>query len=198
MEKQTKIKQMRKIVLTLIFCGIAIIAKSQNQNVSVEESTYGIQIGLVGVYAHNETKLSNQIALRSELGLDSRIFGGSFYPKTGYVLTPVITLEPKWYYNLEKRVSKSKNISGNSGNFISLKTSYNPDWFVISNYNNLRLINQISIIPTWGIRRNIGKHFNYETGIGLGFIHYFAKSAGYINDKSEAVLNLHLRIGYRL
>jgi len=188
---------MRKIVLTLIFCGITIIAKSQNQDVSVEKSNYGIQIGVLGIWIHNETKLTNQIVLRSELGLDSGIFGGSFYPKTGYIMTPVITLEPKWYYNLEKRVSKSKNISGNSGNFISLKTSYNPDWFVISNYDNLRVVNQISIIPTWGIRRNIGNHFNYETGIGLGFRHYFAKSAGYLKDESETALNLHLRIGYR-
>ncbi len=44
-------------------------------------------------------------------------------------MTPVITAEPRWYYNLNKRVSKSKNIEGNSGNFISLKTSYHPDWF---------------------------------------------------------------------
>jgi hypothetical protein len=28
------------------------------------------------------------------------------------------------------------------------------------------LVNQISIIPTWGIKRNIGNHFTYETGIG--------------------------------
>lgn len=188
---------MRKIVLNLIFCGITIIAKSQNQNISVEKSTYGIQIGVLGIWAHNETKLGDKIALRSELGLDSRIFDGSFYPKTGYVLTPVITLEPRWYYNLEKRVSKSKNISGNSGNFVSLKTSYTPDWFVISNYGNLRVINQISVIPTWGLRRDIGKNFNYETGIGLGFRHYFAKSAGYLKDENEAALNLHLRIGYR-
>jgi len=188
---------MKKTILTLLFCGITIIANSQNQNASVEKSVYGIQIGVLGIWVHNEIKLSDKIALRGELGLDSGIFGGSFYPKTGYILTPVITLEPKWYYNLDKRVSKSKNITGNSGNFISLKTSYNPDWFVISNYDNLRVINQISIIPTWGIRRNIGNHFNYETGIGLGFRHYFAKSAGYLKDKSETTLNLHLRIGYR-
>jgi len=186
---------MRRIVLTLMFFGISIIIKSQTQDVSVEKSNYGIQIGVLGVWGYNESKLSNQIVLRSELGLDSGFFGGSFYPKSGYIITPVIILEPKWYYNLEKRVSKSKNISGNSGNFISLKISYNPDWFVISNYDNLRVINQVSIIPTWGIRRNMGNHFNYEAGVGLGYI--FTKSAGYLNDKSDAVLNLHLRVGYR-
>ena len=61
-------------------------------------------------------------------------------------------------------------MDGNQGNFLSIKTSYHPDWFVISNYDNINIISDISIIPTWGIRRNIGKHFNSETGIGYRYI----------------------------
>jgi len=72
-------------------------------------------------------KLSKQILLRSEIGFDTEIWGGSFYDRTGFVLAPVITLEPRWYYNLNKRVKKDRRIDGNSGNFISLKTSYHPD-----------------------------------------------------------------------
>ena len=186
---------MKKILLTLTFCGLTFIAKSQNS--SVEKSTYGIQTGILGVWFHNEAKLSEQVALRSELGLDSGIFGGGFYHTVGFLMTPVITLEPRWYYNLDKRVSKSRNIDGNSGNFISLKTSYNPDWFVISGYDNIRVINQVSIIPTWGIKRSIGNHFTYETGIGIGYRYYFAKSAGFSENEGEAAVNLHLRVGYR-
>ena len=180
--------------MMLILCGLAIITKGQE--ISVEKSIYGIQTGFLGVWVHNESRLTNEISLRSEIGFDSGIFGGSFYDKTGFLMTPVITLEPKWYYNLEKRNSKSKNIKNNSGNFIGLKTSYNPDWFVISNYDNIRVVNQISIIPKWGIRRNIGNHFNFEAGIGLGYRYIFAKSAGYLTNESEATLDLHLRIGY--
>ena len=179
------------MIITLSVCGLTLTAKSQTA--SVEESTYGIQTGVLGIWAHNETKLSNQIALRAEIGMDAGFRGGSFYPKTGYLMTPVITLEPRWYYNLEKRQSKSKSITGNSGNFLTLQTSYTPNWFVISNYDNLNIVNDVSIIPTWGIRRNIGKHFNYETGIGLGYRYIFDKQ----ENKSDAVLNLHLRIGYR-
>ncbi len=112
-------------------------------------------------------------------------------------MTPVITAEPRWYYNLNTRLSKSKNIEGNSENFISLKTSFHPDWFVISNYDTIKIISDISIVPTWGIRKNIGNNFNYETGIGLGYRYIFAKQAGYLENESDAVLNLHLRIGYR-
>ena len=186
---------MKKILFTLTFCGLTLIAKSQTA--SVEQFTYGIQTGVLGIWAHKETKLSNLIALRAEIGMDAGFWGGSFYPKNGYLMTPVIRLEPRWYYNLNKRVSKSRNINGNSGNFLTLQTSYNPNWFVISNYDNVEVADQISIIPTWGIRRNIGSHFTYETGIGIGYRYIFAKNVGYIENEREAALNLHLRIGYR-
>jgi hypothetical protein len=186
---------MKRILLTLAFFGLTLLAKSQNA--SVEQSTYGIQTGFLGLWVHNETKLSNAMVLRSEIGLDSGIWGGDFYNGTGFLMTPVLSLEPKLYYNLNKRVSKSKRIDGNSGNFISLKTSYHPDWFVISNKDKLRYISDISVIPTWGIRRNIGNHFNYETGVGMGYRYIFAKQAGFSENKSEAAFNVHLRIGYR-
>lgn len=186
---------MKRILFTMALCGMTLIAKPQTA--SVEKSTYGIQTGFLGIWAHQESKLTNLIALRTEIGFDSEIWGGSFYDGTGFLMTPVITLEPRLYYNLNKRVKKSRRIDGNSGNFISLKTSYHPDWFVISNTENVIVISSISIIPTWGIRRNIGKHFTYETGIGIGYRYAYAKQAGFLENESEGTVNIHLRIGYR-
>jgi len=183
-----------KKTLTFAFIVIAFFGKAQES--SVEKSIYGIQTGFLGVYGQNELKLSNSIALRSEIGFDSGIWGGSYYNKTGFILTPVLTLEPRLYYNLKKRNSKTRRIDNNSGNFLSIKTSYHPDWFVISNYTGLHIITDISIIPTWGIRRNIGKHFNYEFGFGIGYRYIFAKKAGYLKNEGETAVNLHLRIGY--
>lgn len=184
-----------KMIITLSIFLITFFTNAQNA--SVEKSTYGIQTGILGIWAHREVKLTNQIALRQEIGMDAGFWAGSFYPKNGYLMTPVITLEPRWYYNLNKRISKSRNIRGNSGNFLSVKTSYNPNWFVISNYDNIQIADQISIIPTWGIKRNIGNHFTYETGIGIGYRYIFAKNVGYLENQSETALNLHLRLGYR-
>ena len=188
-------KRLKYFLLTLTFYGLSFVAKSQNA--SVEKSTSGIQIGVVGVWIYNEAKLSDKISLRSELGLDAGIFGAMNFYEQGYILIPDITLEPRYYYNLNKRFNQSKSIAGNSGNFISLKTSYNPDWFVIPDNKILRPVNQISIIPTWGIKRNVGNHFTYEAGIGFGWRYYFAKSVGYIENQRDRTLNLHLRIGYR-
>ena len=188
---------MKKIVITLILCGLTFIAKSQNT--SVEKSIFGIQTGVLGIWAYNEVKLSNTIALRTELGFDFGIWETTFYDDydSPFLLTPVIVVEPRFYYNLKKRSEKLKRIDGNSGNFIALKTGYHPDWFVLFNKDNAPVVSDFSIIPTWGIRRNLGKHFNYEAGIGAGFSYTFAKRAGYSKNKSEMELNMHLRIGYR-
>lgn len=69
---------MKKTLLVLALCGLTIAVKSQNASASVEKSTFGIQTGFLGIWAHNETKLCNSIALRIELGLDSGIWGTDF------------------------------------------------------------------------------------------------------------------------
>jgi len=54
---------MKKILLVISLCLLNFEAKAQNP--SVEKSTYGIQIGFLGVWAHNESRLSNSMALRA-------------------------------------------------------------------------------------------------------------------------------------
>jgi hypothetical protein len=189
---------MKKTLLILTICGLSFVAKSQNTNIdaSVEKSIFGIQTGIFGIWAHNETKLSNKIVLRTELGFDSEIRSNNYYKGASFFMTPVIILEPRFYYNLNKRVEKSRRIDGNSGNFISLKTSYHPDWFAISNSDDVNLFSSISITPTWGIRRNIGKHFNYEAGVGVGYTYKFTERAGFSQNNSLLRVDLNLRIGY--
>jgi hypothetical protein len=180
--------------ITLVLVSLSIFCNAQKA--SVEKSVFGIQTGFLGIWAHNESRLSNRIALRSEIGFDAGFQSGIFYVEDIFFLAPVLTLEPRFYYNLNKRNSKSKVITNNSGNFISIKTSYTPDWLVIANVKDISIISEISFIPTFGIRRNLGTHFNYEAGFGFGYKYIFAKAAGYYNNESEATANLHLRIGY--
>lgn len=187
-------KKIALIIIPLLFT--TLYGKSQHTNTNIEKSLYGLQVGFLGIWGHNELSLSNTIALRSEIGFDSGIWGGSFYDKVGFLMTPVITVEPRIYYNITKRKNKLKNTSNNGGNFVSLYTSYHPSWFVISNYNNVDIISDISVIPTWGIRRNLGFKFNFETGFGIGYRYIFAKNAGYAENESRVAINLHLRIGY--
>ena len=173
-----------------------MISVTKGQELSVEKSIFGIQTGILGIWVHNEFKMSNQLAFRSEVGFDTGIWGGDYYEGTGFLLAPVLAVEPRWYYNMSKRVSKEKRIDGNSANFLSLRISYHPDWFIISN-QDVDIVSDISIIPTWGLRRNLGKHFNFEVGAGLGYVYYFAKSAGFQENEGEVAINLILKIGYK-
>ena len=186
---------MKNLALTTCLCLLTLLAKAQEA--SVEKSIYGVQFGILGVWVHNESRLTNSIALRSELGIEAGISEGSNYDGTYFVVAPSVSLEPRWYYNLNKRENKSKRIDGNSGNFVSLKTTYQTDLELVSNDDNVTLISDITIVPTWGIRRNIGKHFNYEAGFGIGYIHYFKKDNIPLINESDVAVNAHARIGYK-
>lgn len=186
---------MKQIIYGAFF--LLIFQSNYSQNNGVEKSIFNIQTGVLGSWLNNETKISNKFALRSEIGLDAGIFGGEINDNSGFFLTPVINIEPRWYYNILKRENKNKPINNNSANFLTTSISYHPDWFVISNKNNINIYNQLSIIPKWGIRRNIANsNFNFEAGIGFGYRFYFLKQYGYSKNDGETALDLHLRIGY--
>jgi putative component of toxin-antitoxin plasmid stabilization module len=38
--------------------------------------------------------------------------------------------------------------------------------------------------------------YGIQTGFGIGYRYYFAKSAGYLENESEVAVDLHFRIGY--
>lgn len=158
----------------------------------VEKSINSIQLGVLGTWINNEYQLSNEISLKSELGLVAG-FRGCSNCTTQYALIPTLELEPRWYYNISKRNSKNKTTKNNSANFVSFGIKYYPDWFAISNAENVHVANQISFIPKWGIKRTIANsNFNYELGIGIGKGYYLDA------DKWDTTADLLIRIGYTI
>ena len=177
---------------------LAFVLESNSQNVSVEKTIFGFQTGFAGIWIQNETKLSNFLVLRSEIGIENDFAVGNHYEDAGFILQPTINIEPRFYYNLNRRKLNGKSISKNSGNYFSLKANYHPDWFVINLDENVQEIADLSIIPTWGIRRQIGNHFTYETGIGVGYriVYLKSKYADYDSNRNQYTPYFHIRIGY--
>lgn len=179
---------MKKIILAL---AASFLANAQ-EKASVEKSTTGIQLNIVGLNVYNESKLNQDLALRVEGSLDMvSIFGGDFYPKTGFVMVPSIKIAPKWYYNIEKRFSEGKNTKNNSANFLNLELVYRPGGLVISNYDHLKVYDSVFLIPNWGIRRSFSEDFNYEFNVGAGIGKSFLSGS-----KISFVPSLNFKIGY--
>ncbi|AWW29298.1 hypothetical protein DN752_03595 [Echinicola strongylocentroti] len=190
-------KTKRLLLILLLLLPFTALLQAQTQKASVEKSMYGVQAGLLGVWAHNESKLSNTIVLRTELGLDGNIWNHYYYDNAAFLLVPALTVEPRWYYNLSKRLDKSKRIDGNSGNFVSLKITHHPDWFVIGDPKSSDLISDISFRTMWGIRRNIGNHFNYEAITGLSYYYALDEEVTYNDDAVVIFFTFSFKVGYR-
>ncbi len=185
MKKQT-------LLFVLLFTSLfSLNAQTDLEKVpSVEKNIFGVQTGLFGAWIYNETKITNQLALRSELGMDLALFGGTFYPKTGIIFYPTVTAESRFYYNLNRRNKLGKKTAYNSANYFSLKTTYGSDAFAISNYDVV-INNHIRVVPKYGLRRSFGKNFEMEFSAGVGYAYDFDLKL------SDAILDLGFRIGYR-
>lgn len=179
---------MQKSFVILIGLFIQTICFSQNNTTSVEKSLFGIQTGLIGVWINNELKIINSVSLRSELGLNLGLIGGDFVGNTKSIVLPNFSLEPRWYYNLNKRKNKGRSTTLNSGNFLTIANNFYPRM----KENNFFVPTQLSIIPKWGIRR-VYSNFTYEVGFGLGKIFYLEDVPPSLRD---VAVDFHLRIGY--
>ncbi len=165
------------------------------QEGTVEKSVISIQAGPIGFWGNYEARLGNKWALRAEGGFDLWFYN-TYFDGKGNFLAPSVSIEPRWYYNIEKRHNKGKNTQKNSANFVTVAVEYFPDAFVIGGKPSyISVPNQISVIPKWGMRRMIGSHFNYELGAGLGFVSYLSDKDN-LKSPPDAALDLHIRLGY--
>lgn len=184
-----------KKILTLLFLITCLTTFNLigQENTSVEKSITSLQIGTVGVWMNNESRLADEFALRTEIGLYTEITAGS-----GFFMAPEVNLEPRWYYNFKKRAENNLKVKNNSANFLTLKTSYRSSILEISTYDdNLnRSENSFSFTPKWGIRRSLNTNVNYELGIGLGYLFYINQKYPTVSDSNGVVVDLHIRIGY--
>lgn len=185
---------MRKVIASLILCGL--ISFSFAQEATVEKTIFGIQAGLIGLCVYNESGLSDKVALRSEvwtaasLGIDNANTG-----KVYYILRPGITVEPRYYYNLNKRAASSRRTDSNSGNYLSFKSSYNSGRVLMSNLN-LATLGSLTFIPSLGVRRSMGRHFNYEASLGIGTELTLTRQIGSVRNNLGPAYDLGFRIGY--
>ena len=181
------------VSLLLLFLTKSPVLRGQTSTSAPEVSrVLGAQLGLLGIYGYAELPLKPSVVGRVDVGFDAEISGGSGR-RTIYTLIPLLSAGPRWYYNLSKRVEKGKRTADNAANFLELPVAYRPGWFALSSQEGVRSIPQISLIPTWGVRRQLGSHLNFEVGVGAGYVFQWDK---YGYRYSEWIARIPLRIGF--
>ena len=176
---------------------------------TVDTSISSIQTGFLGVWWNNELRLAKNWALRSEIGYEAPLLASiefdlkrlDFYENQSPLFLPVISIEPRWYYNSSKRQGNSQNTFHNSGNYVSIAARYYPEILAYSPKGINEVDGGFFIVPSWGIRRNINYRWNFEIGAGVGIdlteLNRSDKGIGGTEDFEDYLFNLHLRIGYK-
>lgn len=188
---------MKKLLFLLSVLAPFAPSRTLAQEASVEKSLWQVQTSFLDIWGSNERRLTSQLTLRGEAGFTGYFWYGSFYPKSGFAIVPVLTVEPRWYYNLEKRSRMGKPTDGNSANFLAFSTSFYPRWFLISNYRNVESVNQLELSALWGIRRS-WKWVNFEVAPGVRYYYAFAKAVGYERNEGRFTIAARLRVGINL
>lgn len=144
-------------------------------------SGHSISLSLIGIEYCYEQHLGGNWSLIGRAGLPSTLTVASHYIQEGsgkyefqWNPSPGITVEPRYYTNLQRRYDRGRKTINNSADFVSLQLkSYYRQGGINSlqsseSYYYLGGSFQLSAIAAYGLRRG-GKHWYREYTCGVAF-----------------------------
>lgn len=157
---------MNKIISTFALISIALTSSAQQFTARDEATTTKsvTNISILSPAITHEIAIGRKqsVFFAGELSLISRYESVPLSEtKSYYGFVPKLSVDFRNYYNFERRLSKGKNITHNSGNFLALRTQYIFDP-IIGKEDFLNYNNGITLGGVWGIQRV------YSSGIYLG------------------------------
>lgn len=173
---------MKRILLSmalLVFALHAMAQTTENKESAALEHILKLELGLQGGGLGYELPFGNKWSVNLSAGLG----GGHYIESSNYAKSfhsswiindPAAYLksELKYTYNRVKRLSKSKSLLNNAGNYVAFQTKYTTRRVFGSNawenaYEplNRSLLNEIH----WGIQRPLGQRFIFNMHLGLGY-----------------------------
>lgn len=107
-----------------------------------------------------EKSITNRMAINFETSIE--MLAGLLYD-TAFV-RPALKIEPRYYYGFQKRASRGQNVRNNSSDFLCLEAGY----ITILSVKPVNSGHEFHLIPKWGLRRALGKHFILDFAVGYG------------------------------
>ena len=158
-----------KIFFTSLFllCSNILFAQ-KNHKENQLENLFKLDLGFRGIGLTYEPRLSDKMSLEFSAGLGGgyNISSSSFDYNWDFLNPAVyVIINPKLYYNRNKRLEKEKSISRNSGNYIGMAVKYTtPSVGEVD-----RVVNSLLFNLHWGLQRPVGKRWTFNTHFGAGY-----------------------------
>ena len=176
---------MKKLLL-LTFCLFSFISVSAQDQASVEDGLFSVNILTPGL--EYEFGLSNASTLDLRTGTGFAYHKGMF--GEGFGIYPVFNVQYRLYYNLNKRLNKGKNVANNSANYVALSGAVQSGKPIIGDleYSD----SYFGVIgPVWGLQRYYGSGFKLDLNLGAGY-GFEESGEGYFSPI------LGIRLGWRI
>nr|WP_293843080.1 hypothetical protein [uncultured Arsenicibacter sp.] len=112
-----------------------------------------------------------------------------------FALYPFLTLGPRFYYNLTKRINSNKSVKANSGNYFSFKITYLGPSFLESRSSNTIIsgsipkANKLGANIVWGLQRTYKRNLYLNLNTGLAISSQYKDGYGVVGN---------LQLGYSL
>lgn len=170
---------MKTFSLVLLLCAITSLVNAQDirykttrtskYSPELSEELHKISILPLG-YAY-ERKIAEEFTI--EAGVDFSF--DIYYAETddldqnALVVNPTIHLEPRYYYNLERRYQRGRNVNFNAASYLGVYSELRMNPLIEENNGFWPVYDRFKIGPAWGIQRNLGRrgYLNFNLAYGL-------------------------------
>ena len=151
---------MKKYIFIFLCFPFLLVAQNESQ---LKKNLFKINILNPGFTF--ETGVTNNTSLCLDANLS---FGFAIHNnKSTFLASPFLRGQYRYYYNLEKRITKGKSISNNSGGFLAFNASYYFKPFgntlYISDYDG------VTLGGVWGFQKSYKCGLNLTANTGLGY-----------------------------
>ena len=161
-KKFIKPTSMKKPLFFLFFASIVLVQAQYDKNVERTQLQLGLPMPSVlfevGISKNSTTSIEaiTGFALRGCTGCE-----------TNFGVYPILRGQYRYYYNMERRLRKKKNISGNSGNYVAALLAYQHGHPLVG---NLFTSTTMGAGPVYGLQRTYNRGFFYRLEGGVAYI----------------------------
>lgn len=200
--KRIVLSTLTAIFLTPFFAGAQVFSDERFAEPARTEANHSISIELVGLHYAYEFPIGRKATIIGRAGVNFGMALGSWRTGTGvdwansdflWMAAPVIEIEPRWYYGLDRRERHGRSTDKNAGSFLSLGVQNIFPGYISD--SNMRIIGSTTFAPAWGLRRVWAEHwmFEFATGLRFGVTH---EGDWWGGERTIDHLDVNVRFGY--